>query len=72
MLLKFMQNQKVLQQFNPTLEEISRLKLSKLIKDGDDRQYKIAIDFVNQIAQSSQTVILLELLKGDVQAFAIV
>ena len=39
MLLKFMKDPTVISLFNPSQEEITRMKLSKMIKEGDSQMY---------------------------------
>ena len=72
MLLKFMQTPVISRMFNPSEEVITRLKLSKMIREGDSQMYETGLKFMSFVQQNCGSILPITLLEHDEESFSIV
>ena len=72
LLLRFVKSPRVLKHFRPSEQELGRLQLSKLIKGKDEAAQAAGIALASFLMRNCSSVLPIELLGNDEQAFAIV
>ena len=72
MLLKFMKEPTVSRLFDPNEDVITRMKLSKMIREGDSQMYETGLKFMSFIQQHCDNVLPTNLLEHDEESYAIV
>lgn len=67
-LMKFLENKKVLARFLPTDEQMSRLQLTRLVEDSDDKVYDVGVAFGSFVMQNCRQVLPQDLFEDEGQA----
>ena len=72
MLVKFMQTPVISRMFNPSEDVITRLKLSKMIREGDSQMYDTGLKFMSFVQQHCENILPITLLEHDEESYSIV